>query len=260
MRPRFISNTVLAYEDTSQGHGCRIVGDPVAHHDAATRFRDADHLLGYVEGLGCEHGAEDGEGQSERMVAYLLQVARISFLKLQAAETCPRGSSVPGFHEVSGNVDSATSAPKRASGMAVAPSPQPRSRARSGGVIPIDSTTASPDSRMKAAISVNSPFPHSALFGFMMTTSGARCPRPFYPTQVRCGGCGSFGRLAGSCMDHRHQEVRWAISEARRPRPRPSKTHCTSPSRFSGRFRRWNSSGRSILSASRCDPWLWPSV
>src|ERR1700685_906002 len=93
-------------------HECRIVGDPVAHHDAATRFRHADHLLGYVEGLGCKHGTEYRDGQIERMVAHLLQVARVSFLKLQTAETCLHSSSLPGSHEFSCNVDSSYFSPQ----------------------------------------------------------------------------------------------------------------------------------------------------
>src|SRR3954464_10865997 len=62
-----------------------------------------------------------------------------------------------------------TSAPRRPSGIAVVPSPQPRSSTRAGGVTPSDATRASPESRMKAAISVKSPFSQSALFGFMAT-------------------------------------------------------------------------------------------
>src|SRR3989344_5621896 len=60
-----------------------------------------------------------------------------------------------------------TSAPKRARGIAVVPSPQPRSNTLIGGVTPRDETTASPDCRIKAAISVKSPFSHNALFGFI---------------------------------------------------------------------------------------------
>ena len=52
-------------------------------------FRDANHLLGYVKGLGCEHRAEHREGQIKCMVAHTLQVARISFLKFQAARGRP---------------------------------------------------------------------------------------------------------------------------------------------------------------------------
>ena len=63
-----------------------------------------------------------------------------------------------------------TSAPNRARGTAVVPSPQPRSKTRSGVVIPRDLTTASPDCRIKAAISVKSPFSHNALFGFMIAS------------------------------------------------------------------------------------------
>src|SRR5258706_15967519 len=61
-----------------------------------------------------------------------------------------------------------TSAPKRAKGTAVVPSPQPRSKTRSGVVTPRDLTSASPDSRINAAIFVKSPFSHSALFRFIV--------------------------------------------------------------------------------------------
>src|SRR3989344_4594042 len=64
-----------------------------------------------------------------------------------------------------------TSAPKRARGTAVVPSPQPRSKTRSGVVIPRDLTSASPDWRMKAATAVKSPFSHNALFGFIFLFS-----------------------------------------------------------------------------------------
>src|SRR5580765_5898967 len=60
-----------------------------------------------------------------------------------------------------------TSAPNRARGSAVVPSPHPRSKTRMEGLIARELTTASPDSRMNAAISVKSPFSHNALFGFM---------------------------------------------------------------------------------------------
>ena len=80
-------------------------GDPVAHHDAAARPGDADHLLGDVEGLGSKHGAEYREGQIKRMVADPLQVARIALLKRQSLEPRRRGPLVPGVDEVLGDVD-----------------------------------------------------------------------------------------------------------------------------------------------------------
>ncbi len=62
--------------------------------------------LGDIEGLGCEHGAEHGEGQIKRIVVDAFQIARISFLKLQPVETCLRGAFVPGLHQVPGDIDS----------------------------------------------------------------------------------------------------------------------------------------------------------
>ena len=150
-------------------HESRIVRNPVAHHDAAAGLCHPDHLLGYVERLGCEHGAKHGKRQIKRMVGDAFQVARISLLKFQIGETRLRRSPVPGLNQIAGDVDSNDFSPRRASGTAVVPSPQPRSSTRSGGAIPRDFTTASPDSRMSAAISVKSPFSHNALFGFIAT-------------------------------------------------------------------------------------------
>jgi len=93
-----------------------IVWDPITHHNAATWFCDPDHLPGHVEGLGCKHGSEYGDGQIERMIADPLQVARISLLKLQPVETRLRSSFVPGFNEVPGNVDSNDFSPQTGQG------------------------------------------------------------------------------------------------------------------------------------------------
>src|SRR5439155_19382587 len=59
-----------------------------------------------------------------------------------------------------------TFAPSCASGTAVVPSPQPRSRTSRPGVTPRVATSASPLSRIASAIRVKSPFSQSALFGF----------------------------------------------------------------------------------------------
>ena len=123
----------------------RIVRNPVAHHDAAAGFRNAHHLLRDIEGLGRKHRAKHGDGHIKRIVGDAFQIARVSFLKLQPAETRFRGPFVPGFDEVPGDVDSRNFRPVRASGIAVVPSPQPRSKTRSGGVIPGIPATASPD-------------------------------------------------------------------------------------------------------------------
>ena len=61
-----------------------------------------------------------------------------------------------------------TLAPSAAAGIAVVPSPQPRSRTSRPLVIESSLTSASPLSRMLAAMRVKSPFSHRALFGFMM--------------------------------------------------------------------------------------------
>src|SRR5262249_331606 len=60
-----------------------------------------------------------------------------------------------------------TSAPSRAAGSAVVPSPHPRSKTLSPLVIPSPLTSASPLSLILSAIRVKSPFSQSALFGFI---------------------------------------------------------------------------------------------
>ena len=87
-------------------------------------------------------------------------------MKLQILETGLGSAPVAGFDQVAGDVDSDNFGAQTARGRAVVPSPQPRSRTRSGGLIPREFTRASPDSRMKAAMAVKSPFSHKALFGF----------------------------------------------------------------------------------------------
>ena len=59
-----------------------------------------------------------------------------------------------------------TSAPSFAAGIAVVPSPQPRSSTFRPLVIPSPATRASPLSLMLSAMRVKSPFSQSALFGF----------------------------------------------------------------------------------------------
>src|SRR6185369_992199 len=59
-----------------------------------------------------------------------------------------------------------TSAPRLAAGMAVVPSPEPRSRTFVPGLIPSERMSSSPLWRIVAAMRVKSPFSHSALFGF----------------------------------------------------------------------------------------------
>jgi hypothetical protein len=60
-----------------------------------------------------------------------------------------------------------TSAPSWAAGSAVVPSPQPRSSTRRPSAMPRSLTSASPLSRMLAAMRVKSPFSHSSLFAFI---------------------------------------------------------------------------------------------
>ena len=73
------------------------------------------------------------------MVADSLQVAGITFLKFQAAETCLRGSFVSGFNEVSGDVDSNYFSPQN--GPAEAPSCRLRSRGPTPGAAALSRET-----------------------------------------------------------------------------------------------------------------------
>src|SRR5688572_30687642 len=97
-----------------------------------------------------------------------------------------------------------TSAPRFASGMAVVPSPHPRSSTLRPLAMPNVSTSASPLSRMVAAMRVKSPFSHSALFGFvkqlLLMVYGCAC---LHVTQI---GAGPACRLKIRAMFPYHDE------------------------------------------------------
>src|SRR6266550_4322691 len=82
-------------------------------------------------------------------------VSPCSLARLFPASTRLRAISTP-----------STSAPSFAAGIAVVPSPHPRSRTLSPLVIPSCRTSASPLSRIVSAIRAKSPFSQRALFGF----------------------------------------------------------------------------------------------
>src|SRR5436190_5626820 len=86
-------------------HQRRVVRDPVAHHDATTGARHAHHLLGHVEGLGREHGAEDAHHEVERVGGELAQVASVALLEPEVRETMLLRAAVSGLDEVAGDVD-----------------------------------------------------------------------------------------------------------------------------------------------------------
>src|SRR5262245_35407033 len=108
-----------------------------------------------------------------------------------------------------------TSAPKRARGIAVVPSPQPRSKTLSGGVMPRDFTRASPDCRMRAAISVKSPFSHNALFGFTVDSAKVLKRVPTFLRLVKNGRKGT-GRPVGEDEDAAWRAARCNQSETTR--------------------------------------------
>ena len=73
------------------------------------------------------------------------------------------------------SIANSTLPPSLAAGTAVVPSPHPRSSTFNPGVTPSAATSASPLSRMVAAMRVKSPFSHKALFGFMKVVPPGRC-------------------------------------------------------------------------------------
>ena len=90
-------------------------------------------------------------------------------VKFQARETRRTGSSVASVHLVSRNIDTShigSQARERQRRSAISAA---QIQNLQGGAMPRDSTTASPECRMKAAISVKSPFSHNALFGFIFS-------------------------------------------------------------------------------------------
>src|SRR5262249_39421322 len=86
---------------------------------------------------------------------------------LKLARFCSLARRFPASTRLLAISTPSTSAPSFASGSAVVPSPHPRSRTLSPLVMPRLLTSASPLSRMQAAMRVKSPFSHNALFGFM---------------------------------------------------------------------------------------------
>src|SRR4051812_311143 len=87
--------------------------------------------------------------------------------KRQFASASARARRLPAATRLRAMSTPRTSAPRRAAGTAVVPSPQPRSSTRELGVMPIRSTSSSPLVHMLAAIRVKSPCSQSCWFGLV---------------------------------------------------------------------------------------------
>src|SRR5262245_36558778 len=114
-----------------------------------------------------------------------------------------------------------TSAPSRAAGNAVVPSPQPRSRTFISWPTPMLSTSDSPLSRMLAAIRVKSPFSQSALFGFILLLPGRLdSTAQRFGDRLDANRPGRHGRAMQTVFLLRHAKSSWAdstLSDIERP-------------------------------------------
>ena len=153
------------FQDLS--HQCRIVWNPVSHHDAPAGPRHRTISLATSKGLGANICAKDGYDEIEAAIYEIVQIGGIAFLKLAVGQALGNGALPAGRDEIACYVDAQHLGAERASGKAVVPSPHPRSSALSPFVIPSVLTRASPLSLIDAAMRVKSPFSQSALFGFI---------------------------------------------------------------------------------------------
>ena len=106
--------------------------------------------------------------RSNDLSGKLVQIGRIAFLKPAVRQAHFLAASVAGGNKVARDIHAQhVRAEFCAAGNAVVPSPQPRSRTFMPALMPSRWTSASPLSRMLAAMRVKSPFSQRALFGFM---------------------------------------------------------------------------------------------
>ena len=149
-------------------HQRRVTGNPVAHHDSPAGPRHPDHLLRDIKRLRRKHRAKNAHDEIKTFIFQRRAdcVASPSW-NLQLPSPAPWRALVAGLHQVRCDIDTQHVRAEPASGNAVVPSPQPRSRTFMPCVMPSFWTSASPLSRMVAAMRVKSPFSQSALFGFI---------------------------------------------------------------------------------------------
>ena len=122
-----------------------IVGNPIPHDDPTAGPRYPHHFLCHIKWLWREHGAKDAHDEIEGVVL-LVRADR----KRRPPETCMFVETVftarafPAATRLLAISMPKTSAPSFASGRAVVPSPQPRSKTLNPFVIPSPATSASP--------------------------------------------------------------------------------------------------------------------
>src|ERR1700758_3946518 len=63
------------------GDQCRIIGNPVSHHDPSAGPGYAHHLLGDIKWLWREHRSKDTHDEIKRLIFQVLQIGGIAFLK-----------------------------------------------------------------------------------------------------------------------------------------------------------------------------------
>jgi hypothetical protein len=86
-------------------HQCRIIGNPISHHDPASGPGHAHHLLGHIKRLWREHGAKDAQNEIKAMICQLVQIGCIAFLKLAVRKTLLLCTPVSGFDKVACDID-----------------------------------------------------------------------------------------------------------------------------------------------------------
>ena len=82
-----------------------VVGDPVPHHDPASRLGHPDHLLSDPERIGSEHRAEDADRHVEARVIEQAEVRGIALLEAQVGQPELLRPRIPGRDQVAGDVD-----------------------------------------------------------------------------------------------------------------------------------------------------------
>src|SRR5262249_25465737 len=86
-------------------HQCRIVWNPVPHHDPASGPGHAYHLLGDIKRLGREHGAKDAHHPVKALILQLVQIRCIAFLKPAVRKALLPCTLVSRFDKVARDID-----------------------------------------------------------------------------------------------------------------------------------------------------------
>jgi hypothetical protein len=79
--------------------------NPVPHNDPATGPRHPNHFSGHIKRLGCEHGSKDAHNEVKRLIFQVVQIRRVTLLKLAVCETALPGAPVSSVNQVLRNID-----------------------------------------------------------------------------------------------------------------------------------------------------------